>query len=44
MDRRRFMKNSTALGLAMAPLAQAQETSGASGAKGFWPGGARLVV
>lgn len=41
MDRRRFMKNSTALGLAMAPLAQAQET-----AKGhsFWPGGARLVV
>ncbi len=33
------MKNSTALGLAMAPLAQAAET-----ARTFWPGGARLVV
>lgn len=36
MDRRRFMKSSTALGLAMAPAA--------AQTKSFWPGGARMVV
>ncbi len=53
MDRRRFMKNSTALGLAMAPLtqsrAQGQESADAASSKtaaaqNFWPNGARLVV
>lgn len=49
MDRRRFVKNTTALGLAMTPLAQAQEAARAtspqaSTAKAFWPNGARLVV
>jgi peptidoglycan/xylan/chitin deacetylase (PgdA/CDA1 family) len=38
MDRRRFIKGSAALGLAMAPEGQAQTQSR------FWPGGARLVV
>jgi peptidoglycan/xylan/chitin deacetylase (PgdA/CDA1 family) len=38
MDRRGFIKNSTALGLAMAPASQAA-TAG-----DFWPAGARLVV
>jgi peptidoglycan/xylan/chitin deacetylase (PgdA/CDA1 family) len=42
MDRRRFMKNSTALGLALAPAAQADEA--ARSTKSFWPNGARLVV
>lgn len=47
MDRRRFMQNSTAIGLAMAPLAQeaAQTTSPrAAKSRDFWPGGARMVV
>lgn len=38
------MKNSTALGLAMAPLAQARAQAQSSGGKSFWPNGARLVV
>jgi peptidoglycan/xylan/chitin deacetylase (PgdA/CDA1 family) len=42
MDRRRFMKNGTALGIALAPAAQAQDT--ARPARTFWPNGARLVV
>ena len=42
MDRRRFVKNTTALGLAMAPAQAVQAQT--SGAKTFWPGGARLVV
>ncbi len=41
MDRRRFMKSSTALGLAMAPAAAQSQSSAA---KSFWPGGARMVV
>jgi peptidoglycan/xylan/chitin deacetylase (PgdA/CDA1 family) len=51
MDRRRFMKNSAALGLAMAPAAQAQGPARAaspapqpSATNRFWPGGARFVV
>ncbi|MCU1334849.1 MAG: hypothetical protein JWO19_430 [Bryobacterales bacterium] len=50
MDRRRFMKGSTALGLAMgAAKAQAPgQSAGKSSARAtrndFWPGGARLVV
>ena len=46
MDRRRFVKSTTALGLAMAPaqVVQAQSASQSSGSKAFWPGGARLVV
>src|SRR5690242_14549949 len=54
MDRRRFMKGSTALGLAMG-VAQAQtpaQSDGKSPARAdkkvarddFWPGGARFVV
>jgi peptidoglycan/xylan/chitin deacetylase (PgdA/CDA1 family) len=40
MDRRRFMKSSTALGLTLSPAAQAQSSAATS----FWPHGARLVV
>src|SRR4051812_37382138 len=52
MDRRRFVKSTTALGMAMAPtqVSQAQVSQGrtassqTAAAKNFWPGGARLVV
>jgi peptidoglycan/xylan/chitin deacetylase (PgdA/CDA1 family) len=42
MDRRRFVKSTTALGLTMAPAQAVQGQT--SAAKSFWPGGARLVV
>ena len=50
MDRRRFMKGSTALGLAMsgakaqAPGQNAGKASARAARNDFWPGGARLVV
>ena len=44
MDRRRFVKGTTALGLAMAPAQSAQSQAASAASKSFWPGGARLVV
>jgi len=40
MDRRKFMKGSAALGLAMAPAAAQQSAAKTA----FWPNGARFVV
>ena len=49
MDRRRFMKGSTALGIAMSAKAQSPGQSGSKSSaraaqNDFWPGGARFVV